>query len=168
MSAVVLPTAAVVSLSSCTVTNGPTPMRFGFRAQGDDIVVAAPLCASESVFGAEIRVGVDGAGDGDGFRTLWQASGPRTEAVRRGVFVVGNTRSFGEERTHVEKPLPGGFYVGLVMGTRDRQTEGDAGWVDVPEMRSAKLGDDEYWTYKQGVMTRAQINAQRTCPTGTG
>ncbi|MFE7261805.1 hypothetical protein ACFU9B_06990 [Streptomyces sp. NPDC057592] len=66
--AAVLPSMAVGSLSSCVLTNGPVPMKSGFRMEGDGIVVAHPVCAPESVSGAGIPVGVGGAGRGDGFK----------------------------------------------------------------------------------------------------
>ncbi|WP_393058164.1 hypothetical protein [Streptomyces sp. LN549] len=143
-------------------------MHFGFRMEGNDILVAYPICPSEAVFGAQIVVSVDGPGRGDGFETRWRATGPRSDAVRRGVFVVGSGRSFETETKPLTKRLPKAFYVDAILGTRGHEVKGDEGSVDVDKLKSVKLGADEYRTSRGKTMTRAQINAQRTCPTKTG
>ncbi|MFI6892646.1 hypothetical protein ACIBM4_00830 [Streptomyces sp. NPDC050256] len=168
MYAVVMPVAVVSSLASCVLTNGPVTMHFGFRMEGDALVVAYPICPSESVYGAKIVVSVGGAGDGDGFETKWSANGPRSGEVRRGLFVAGSDVSFAKETKPLAGRLPDGFYVGLQLGTPGHPVEGNDDWVDLPALRSAKLADDQYWVYRNKPMTRAQINAQRSCPTKTG
>lgn len=160
----ILVTAAMTTLSSCQLGEAPTPMHFGFRMEGDDIVVAHPICPSESVSAAKIVVSVDGEGDGDGFETLWNADGPRSEAVRRGVFVVGSARSFGTEKKPLTKRLPKGFYVGVtVLDQEGHEKFEDDDWIDVPTTRAAKPADDQYRTHGGKIMTRDQINAQRRC-----
>lgn len=154
---------AVTTLSSCVLTNGPEPMSFGFRMEGGKIAVAVPLCPSDAVFGAESYVSVDGEGDGDGFRELWSASGPRSPEVGRGVFFVNSDQSFST----VEKPLsttpPNRFYVDTREGTEGQVKESGSSFVDLRKLKSAELADDEYMTWSGKVMTRKEINAQRRC-----
>ncbi len=44
-----------------------------------------------------------------------------------------------------------------------RETSTGSGYVDLAELKSVELADDEYVTYKGEVMTRAEINAQLPC-----
>lgn len=160
LTAVLITAGALVVLSSCQ--QGPQPSSWGFRLEGGAVTVAAPLCPSETVVGAETYISVDGEGDGDGFTRLWRASDPRSSEAVAGVFFVNTGKSFGT----IEKPLsvtqPKKFYVAV-------RYAGDAefsrsGYVDLARVKSAELTDDEFLTYEGKVMTREEINAQRTCP----
>lgn len=94
--------------------------------------------------------------------------GPPIGRCPQGVFVVGSGRSFETETKPLTKRLPKAFYVDAILGTRGHEVKGDEGSVDVDKLKSVKLGADEYRTSRGKTMTRAQINAQRTCPTKTG
>ncbi|WP_406395283.1 hypothetical protein [Streptomyces sp. NBC_00887] len=154
---------AVTTLSSCQLADGPVPMEFGYRMEGGEIAVAAPLCPTGRIHGARIEIGVDGEGRGDGFETLWSASGPRSPEVRLGVFFVDSMSSFDTQEQPRSKPLPKVFYVSTRTGSAGKVTEADSGSVDLSRLKSAKLGDDEFLTYGGKVMTRKEINAQRRC-----
>ncbi|MCX5412563.1 hypothetical protein [Streptomyces sp. NBC_00059] len=125
------------------------------------MTVAVPLCPSETVFDAESYISVEGEGDGDGFTRLWRASDPQSPEVAAGVFSVNTGKSFGT----IEKPLsvaqPQKFYV-AVRHTADAE-QSRSGYVDLSRLKSAELADDEFMTYEGKVMTREEINAQRTC-----
>ncbi|MFJ8871305.1 hypothetical protein ACIRD6_36840 [Streptomyces sp. NPDC102473] len=162
--ALALSVASVAGLSSCALTNEPVPMDFGYRMEGGELVVAAPLCPAENIYGAVIETAVDGEGRNDGFETLWSASGPRSPQVSRGVFVVDSTRSFTTQEKPRSKPLPKLFYVATRTGSAGEVKEAGSGTVDLGQLKSAELADDEFLTYEGKVMTREEINAQRTCP----
>ncbi|MCX5412564.1 hypothetical protein [Streptomyces sp. NBC_00059] len=137
------------------------PTDFGYRMERGELVVAAPLCPSEKVFGAESYISVDGEGDGDGFTRLWRATDPRSPEAAAGVFTVNTDKSFGT----VEKPMsvaqPQKFYVAVRQSGDADYSRTD--YVDLSRLKSAELADDEFVTYEGKVMTREEINAQRTC-----
>ncbi|MDF6021110.1 hypothetical protein [Streptomyces sp. JH34] len=164
LTTVLLPLGAVAGLSSCVLTNAPVAMDFGYRLEGGDILIAVPLCPAETVHGARIETGVDGEGRGDGFETLWSASGPRSPEVSRGVFFVDGVRSFTTQEEPRSKPLPKVFYVSTRTASAGEVEEAGSGSVDLGGLKSVTLGEDEFLTYRGRIMTREEINAQRTCP----
>ncbi|MFD6420372.1 hypothetical protein [Streptomyces sp. NPDC060198] len=158
---------AVVLLTSCM--EPPNPPVNGYRMEDGELVVLMPLCPGASVQAAEVVVRVKGEGRGDGFETLWAATGPRTKEARAGAFTVGSARSFATETKPVARALPNAYYVSVRYAADDRGTvEHDDGEVDVSRLRSATLGPDEYMTERGKVMTRAQIGEQLACGRASG
>ncbi|MFI8963688.1 hypothetical protein ACIGO8_16420 [Streptomyces sp. NPDC053493] len=153
---------AVTVLPSCTV-EAPDPPDFGFRWAGGGLVVAAPLCPSESVDQARVSVPSAADGRGDGFDTLWSAGGPVTDEARGGTFSVGSSTSF----RNVEKPLSGAlpdeFYVEIRLAEPGRTAEGRDGTVDLTKLKGTRLRDGEFMTWTGKVLTRGQLDAQLRC-----
>ncbi|MFJ6634225.1 hypothetical protein ACIQMR_22980 [Streptomyces sp. NPDC091376] len=127
------------------------------------MVIAYPRCPSESVVGALVSVTAVGKGRGDGFETLWSARGPASAQVREGLFFIGSARSFAEEEKLLAGRLPDEFFVETQVLVDGHAEDGRDSPIDLAEVRSAQLADDEYVTWDGRVMTRGQINAQRKC-----
>lgn len=156
---------AAAGLSACTV-QAPDPPDFGVRMGGGEVVVADPMCPSESLAGALVSVSSDGGGRGDGFETLWSVSGPVSAEARSGVFHIRSARSFRAEEMALVGRLPDSFFVETRLVVDGRTEEGDDGAIDL-EARAAQLAAGEYVTWEGKVLTRDQINAQRKCgPSG--
>ncbi|WP_411079094.1 hypothetical protein [Streptomyces sp. cmx-18-6] len=155
----VLPVAMLVT--SCVLTNGPVITYSGFRMEGAGLLVAMPLCPGETVEGAEIKVAREDEEAG-GFETLWSAREPRTAAVRGGVFQVNSPHGFARVTKELSGALPDEFYVDTRQ-VRNGEAVSGSGYVDLTELDSAELRDDEFITHKGEVMTRDEINAQAHC-----
>ncbi len=154
-----LSAAAVAGLAGCALTDGPVDTVAGFRMDGADVLVAMPLCSGDRVESAVVVVDSE---QGDGFETLWSAREPRTDQARDGVFHVNSPRSFITVTKESAGAPPGEFFVETRQGGK-RETSTGSGYVDLAELKSVELADDEYVTYKGKVMTRAEINAQLPC-----
>ncbi|WP_327683709.1 hypothetical protein [Streptomyces sp. NBC_00467] len=152
----------VGALTACTL-RAPDPPDFGVRIDGGEVVVAYPICPGESVSGALVSVNVDGDGRGDGFETLWSASGPASPEVRGGVFGVGSERSFRDEEKALVRLLPDSFFVETTVVRDGRTEEGDDGAIDLAKVRGKRLADGQYVTWEGKALTPDQINAQREC-----
>ncbi|MFI2734606.1 hypothetical protein [Streptomyces sp. NPDC018711] len=160
-------TATLPLASACTLT-GPAPGRldFGFRLDGaGNVIVAYPLCAANEIAGASIYVNAPGKGeDGDGFTTLWSATGPRTEEAKRGVFTVGTSADFAKETRPLKARLPeDGFYVSVKELSGGKQEDGRDHWVVPSLLKGKKPAADEWSTDKGKVLTRDEINSQAYC-----
>lgn len=154
-----LAVAAIVALSSCTLTSGPVITYAGFRLDGSDLLVAMPLCSGDKVESAAVVVE---SGKGDGFETLWSAREPRSDEVRSGVFHVNSQRSFATVTKQLSGALPGEFYVETRQDRKGRIVT-DSGYVDLSEIKSVELAGNEFVTHKGKIMTRDEINAQAYC-----
>lgn len=150
----------VLSLSGCFTGEHHSPT-FGFRLlDGGVVEVAYPLCPSSEVTGVQLlKTGGSGADP-----LLWKAEGPRTEAVRRGLFVVNAPTSF--RTTTAAVTLPDVVYVHVLESeTEDSRTA----VLDLPKLRAFHAaGPDSYLT-PSGPETRAQVDAHMGCnrPTPT-
>lgn len=144
--------AGALSLSGCFMGD-PTGAVLGFRLDHGVVRVAYPICASGEVLGVELHK-YTGSGEGG---VLWSASGPRSEAVRRGVFTINSPKSFTTTAPAIV--LPQGVYVDVT----EKGDEGLTGFLDLPKLRAFHpKGPDSYFT-ADGPMTRAQVNAQMGC-----
>ncbi|MGK3091708.1 hypothetical protein ACG93S_17900 [Streptomyces sp. WAC01490] len=151
---------AMVALSSCIPPNAPITYS-GFRMEGAGLLVAMPLCPGETVESAEIVVPRKDKKE-SGFETLWSAREPRTAEARGGVFQVNGPHSFVTVTKELSGTLPDEFYVDTRQ-VRDGKEVSGSGYVDLTELDSAELGDNEFITHKGKVMTRDEINAQAYC-----
>ncbi|MFF3993448.1 hypothetical protein ACFYX8_09070 [Streptomyces cyaneofuscatus] len=151
---------AMVALSSCIPPNAPITYS-GFRMEGAGLLVAMPLCPGETVESAEIVVPRKDKKE-SGFETLWSAREPRTAEARGGVFQVNGPDSFARVTKELSGTLPDEFYVDTRQ-VRDGKEVNGSGYVDLTELDSAELRDDEFITHKGKVMTRDEINAQAYC-----
>ncbi|MFE1365151.1 hypothetical protein ACFW84_13045 [Streptomyces anulatus] len=154
-----LTTAVLAGLSGCALVNGPVETFSGFRMDGSELLVAMPLCSGDSLESADVVVDSD---KGDGFETLWSARGPRTAEARDGVFHVNSPHSFTTVTKQLSGALPGEFFVETRQGGK-REYMTESGYVDLAQLKSVELADDEFVTYKGKVMTQAEINAQLPC-----
>jgi len=98
----------------------------------------------------------------DDFETLWSAREPRTAEARGGVFQVNGPDSFATVTKELSGTLPDEFYVDTRQ-VRDGKEVSGSGYVDLAELDSAELRDDEFITHKGKIMTRTEINAQLPC-----
>lgn len=143
----------VLSLSGCFMGD-PRGAVFGYRLVDGVVEVAYPMCPGHDVTGVELRRGTSGNGEGP---FLWSGKGPRSEAVRRGVFTVDAPTSF--TTTTDAHPLPWGVYVEVT----EADGGGMTGFLDLPKVRASHLtGPDSYFT-EDGPRTRAEVNAQMGC-----
>ncbi|MEU8560294.1 hypothetical protein AB0C45_02255 [Streptomyces cyaneofuscatus] len=152
---------AAMLLASCVLGDAPPEKFSGFRMEGTGLLVAMPLCPGETVESAEIVVLRKDKKEG-GFETLWSAREPRTAEARGGVFQVNGPDSFATVTKELSGTLPDEFYVDTRQ-VRDGKEVNGSGYVDLTELDSAELRDDEFITHKDEVMTRTEINAQLPC-----
>ncbi|MFI0928323.1 hypothetical protein ACH4TP_31040 [Streptomyces sp. NPDC021012] len=160
-------TATLPLASACTLTGpGPHQIDFGFRLDGaGNVIVAYPLCATNEIAGASVYVDVPGEGeDGNGFTTLWSATGPKTKEAKRGVFTVGTSADFAKETRPLKARLPeDGFYVSVKELSGGKQEDGRDHWVVPSLLKGKKPAADEWSTDKGKVLTRDEINSQAYC-----
>ncbi|MFJ9305883.1 hypothetical protein [Streptomyces cyaneofuscatus] len=120
-----------------------------------------PLCPDETITGAAIVVPRKDK-TVDDFETLWSAREPSTAEARGGVFHVNGPDSFVTVTKELSGTLPDEFYLDTRQ-VRDGKEVSGSGYVDLTELDSAELGDNEFITHKGKVMTRDEINAQAYC-----
>mgnify|MGYP001484008014 CR=1 FL=1 len=66
----------------------------GYVELGGRTAVYAPLCPDDEVQGVRVYAAPDPQQGGD-FTPLWEATDPRTDAVRQGLIVLGDDSQFG-------------------------------------------------------------------------
>ncbi|MGW1201542.1 hypothetical protein [Streptomyces cyaneofuscatus] len=152
---------AAMLLASCVLGDAPPEKFSGFRMEGTGLLAAMPLCPDETITGAAIVVPRKDR-TADGFETLWSAREPRTAEARGGVFQVNGPDSLATVTKELSGTLPDEFYVDTRQ-VRDGKEVNGSGYVDLTELDSAELRDDEFITHKGKVMTRDEINAQASC-----
>ncbi|WP_031524635.1 hypothetical protein [Streptomyces sp. NRRL F-5123] len=143
----------MLSLSGCFMGD-PRGAVFGYRLVDGVVEVAYPLCRGHEVAGVELRSGTSGDGEGP---FLWNGKGPRSEAVRHGVFTVDAPASF--TTTTAARPLPWSVYV-------DVAEDGGGGmddFLDLPKVRAFHATGPDSWFTEDGPRSRAEVNAQMGC-----
>jgi hypothetical protein len=153
--------AAFLVIPGCTYP-GPNPAEFGYKlTSAGDVLIAYPLCAGSSVYGAAVDVRV--SEDDVNVKRVWQAEDPVSDRVAEGLFTVGGTGSFRHERQPMRGSLPDLFFVTVQEKDADRLIEGLDAPVDLTRLEGVSLNSDQFMTEPGKVLTRQQIDAQIPC-----
>ncbi|GAA3781721.1 hypothetical protein GCM10022225_82680 [Plantactinospora mayteni] len=167
--AVILLWLCCLSLTAAHCDSGQVEDVLGYVEIDGRPVVYAPLCPDDEVRGVRVYTAPDPKRGGD-FVPLWEAEGPTTDDVRRGLFVLGDDRQFST----VTRPPPASFPLRLSVhaDTGHDRSVGEARErpADLPRYPAGTPLAELTFDTKRGPRSAAQLQealeSQRACVRG--
>ncbi|WP_369188612.1 hypothetical protein [Streptomyces sp. R08] len=150
---IILAAAGTWVYGAYSMSDPTTVILAGIRIDDSRISVKMPTCQTDTVGTVEVY-------NSDSAKLLWQASGPKTSAGKRGSVTLWKAADFHKASpTTQPTTLPANLDVSVTFAGVEDGT-GDV--FNVPRVKAARIPDGQYWT-RDGARSATQIDAQLKC-----